>query len=143
MFPQVGSEVMVSCEPAPARVVSVGPRYVQLEWPWREVDNSSFFQWDGTFALPYGESQSEWVPYVTEPAVSELAVGDVCTVSIPRTRLHVAHYEKYEPARNLGWSPAPTAGIYVVPEERMDQEEGGCMLYLGGADPILVEPLSE
>ncbi|MEU1540617.1 hypothetical protein ABZ461_21365 [Actinacidiphila glaucinigra] len=63
-------------------------------------------------------------------------------MSIPPTRLYVGHYEKYDPPRNLGWTPAPTAGIHVIPPERMDMdlEDAGCMLYLGGADPIRVEP---
>ncbi|WP_326813982.1 MULTISPECIES: hypothetical protein [unclassified Streptomyces] len=62
-------------------------------------------------------------------------------MSILPTRLRVGHYEKYEPPRNLGWAPAPTAGIYVVPPERMDDdmEDAGYMLYLGGAEPTHVE----
>ncbi|MBT2396541.1 hypothetical protein [Streptomyces sp. ISL-100] len=64
-------------------------------------------------------------------------------MSIPPTRLYVGHYEEYDPPRSLGWAPAPTAGIYVVPPERMDvdMEDAGCMLYLGGAEPIHVEPV--
>lgn len=143
MLPQVGSEVIVSCEPASARVVSVTARYITVEWPWGVVDNSANFRWDGTFALPYGESNSEWVPYRFEPAASELCGGDFCTVSIPPTRLYVGHYETYDPPRNLGWAPAPTVGIYVIPPEKSDQEDAGCMLYLGGADPIRVESIGD
>lgn len=143
MFPQVGSLVIVSCESASARVAAVSSRYITLEWPWRVIDNSTNFRWNGTCALPYGESHPEWVPYQLEPAASELRVGDVCTVSIPPTRLYVGHYEEYDPPRNLGWAPAPTAGIYVVPPENSDDEDAGCMLYLGGADPIRVEPVED
>lgn len=71
----------------------------------------------------------------------------MCTVSIPPTRLCVGHYEEYDPPRNLGWTPAPTAGIYVVPPESFDVEEvdetTGCMLYLGGAEPHRVEPVQD
>ncbi|MFF9815813.1 hypothetical protein [Streptomyces sp. NPDC014006] len=141
MIPQVGDEVIVSCEPASARVVSANARYVTVEWPWGEIDNSSNFRWDGTTALPCGESVGEWVPYQVQPAASELSAGDVCTVSIPPTRLYVGHYEEYNPPRNLGWSPAPTAGIYVLPLDKSDDEDAGCMLYLGGADPVRVEPV--
>ncbi|MFI6401360.1 hypothetical protein [Streptomyces sp. NPDC050548] len=141
MLPQVGSEVIVSCEPARARVVSVSTRYITVEWPWSVVDNSSTFRWDGTFALPHGESNPEWVPYRLEPTPSELRAGDVCTVSIPPTRLYVSHCETYDPPRSLGWAPAPTAGIYVMPPEKLDQEDAGCMLYLGGGDPIRVDPV--
>jgi hypothetical protein len=143
MFLQVGSEVIVSCEPASARVAAVSSRYITLEWPWRVVDNSTNFRWDGTFSLPNGESHPEWVPYQLEPAASDLHAGDVCTVSIPPTRLYVEHYEEYDPPRNLGWAPAPTAGIYVIPPENSGQEDAGCMLYLGGADPIRVEPVED
>ncbi|MFF3849321.1 hypothetical protein [Streptomyces sp. NPDC002328] len=118
-------------------------RYVRVEWPWRAIDDSANFRWDGTFALPHGASHPEWVPYRLEPAASELRAGDFCTVSIPPTRLYVGHYEEYDPPRNLGWSPAPTAGIYVLPPENADDEEAGCMLYLGSADPIRLEPVEE
>ena len=67
--------------------------------------------------------------------------GAVCTISIPPMRLYVGYYEEYGPPRNVGWAPAPTAGIYVVPPENSDQEDAGCILYLGGADPIRVEPV--
>ncbi|MEU6773349.1 hypothetical protein [Streptomyces sp. NPDC046759] len=143
MFPQDGSEVIVSCEPASARVVAVNSRYVTLEWPWRSIDESANFRWNGTCSLPRGEFDPEWVPYRLEPAVSELRPGDVCTFSIPPTRLHVGHYEEYDPPRDLGWAPAPTAGIYVIPPEHTDQEDAGCMLYLGGADPIRLEPIED
>ncbi|MFJ8942966.1 hypothetical protein ACIRG4_06700 [Streptomyces sp. NPDC102395] len=143
MFPKVGSEVIVSCGPASARVVAVNSRYVTIKWPWREIDDSSNFRWDGTFALPHGESNPEWVPYLLEPAASELRAGDVCTVSIPPTRLHVGHYEEYDPPRHLGWAPAPTAGIYVLPPERADDEDAGCMLYLGSADPVRLDPIDD
>ncbi|MER5474052.1 hypothetical protein ABZX90_15125 [Streptomyces sp. NPDC002935] len=143
MFPEVGSEVIVSCEPASARVAAVSPRYVSLEWPWRVIDNSTNIRWNGRFSLPHGEFNSEWVPFQLEPAASELRAGDICTISIPPTRLYVGHYEEYDPPRNLGWAPAPTAGIYVVPPEHSDEEEAGCMLYLGGADPIRVEPVED
>jgi hypothetical protein len=141
MFPQVGSEIIVSCAPARTRVVEVSSRFITVKWPWRTIDNSTNFRWDGTFALPYGEGHSEWVPYRLEPAAAELRAGDECTLSIPPTRVHVGHYEEYDPPRNLGWAPAPTAGIYVVPPENADEEEAGCMLYLGGADPIRLEPV--
>jgi len=141
MLPRIGNEVIVSCEPAIARVDSVSLRHITVEWPWGAVDNSSNFRWDGKFSLPIDDSRSEWMPYRVEPAVSELHPGDICTVSIPPTRLYVEHYEKYDPPRNLGWSPAPTAGIYVVPPEKIDQEDAGCMLYLGGAEPIRVEAI--
>lgn len=134
---------MVSCEPASARVIAVSTRYITLEWPWRVIDNSTNFRWDGTFSLPHGEFHAEWVPYQLEPAAPELRAGDVCTISIPPTRLYVGHYEKYDPPRNLGWIPAPTAGIFVVPPENADQEDAGCMLYLGGADPIRVYPVED
>lgn len=143
MFPLVGSEVIVSCEPASARVAAMNSRHITLEWPWRGVDNSTNFRWNGTFSLPYGDSRREWVPYQLEPAASELRVGDACTVSIPPTRLYVGYYEEYDPPRNLGWIPAPTAGIYVIPPESSEQEDAGCMLYLGGADPICVEPVED
>lgn len=143
MLSEVGSEVLVSCEPARARVAAVNSRYITLEWPWRAVDNSANIRWNGTFSLPCGDAHPEWVPYKLEPTASELRPGDVCAVSIPPTRLYVVHYEEYDPPRNLGWAPAPTAGIYVVPPENSDQEEAGCMLYLGGADPIRVEPVED
>jgi len=143
MFPRVGGEVIVSCERESARVVSVSARYITVEWPWNVVDNSTNFRWDGTFALPYGESNSEWVPYRLEPAPTELRAGDICSISIPPTRLYVGHYEAYDPPRNLGWAPAPTAGIYVIAPENMDQEDVGCMLYLGGGDPIRVDPIED
>ncbi|MFH8767429.1 hypothetical protein [Streptomyces althioticus] len=143
MIPQVGDEVVVSCEPACAEVVRVDARYITLKWPWGVIDDSSSFRWDGTNALPYGDAHPEWVPYRIEPAASELRVGDMCTVSIPPTRLHVGHYEEYNPPRNLGWSPAPTAGIHVLPPEKADDEEAGCMLYLGGAEPVRLEPVED
>ncbi|MFE2586728.1 hypothetical protein [Streptomyces sp. NPDC059378] len=144
MVPRIGDHVMVSCEPAAARVVGTG-RYVMLEWPWRTIDNSSNFRWNGQVALPHGDSHQEWSPYRLEPAASALRVGDVCTVCIPPTRLYVGHYEEYRPPRSLGWAPAPTAGLYVVPPERMDldMEDAGYMLYLGGSDPIRVEPVED
>lgn len=141
MIPQAGDEVVVSCEPAHARVVKVDSRYVTVEWPWGVIDNSSNFRWSGTTSLPYGDSHHEWVPYRIGPVASELRAGDTCTVSIPPTRLYVGHYEEYDPPRNLGWSPAPTAGIYVLPPEKSDDEDAGCMLYLGGAEPIRLEPV--
>ncbi|WP_406291381.1 hypothetical protein [Embleya sp. NBC_00896] len=64
-------------------------------------------------------------------------------MSIPPTRLCVGHYEEYDPPRNLGWAPAPTAGIYVMPPESKDVEDAGCMLYLGGAEPYHVEPVQD
>lgn len=143
MFFEGGSEVIVSCEPASARVADVSSRYLTLEWPWRVIDNSANFRWNGTFSLPYGDAHPEWVPYRIEPTASGLRAGDICVVSIPPTRLHVGHYEEYDPPRNLGWAPAPTAGIYVVPPEKSDEEDAGCMLYLGGADPIRVEPAGD
>lgn len=144
MAPRIGDEVIVSCKPATARVAEVD-RYIILEWPWRAIDNSSNFRWNGQVALPYGDSHQEWSPYRLEAAASAVRVGDVCTVSIPPTRLYVEHYEEYDPPRSLGWAPAPTAGIYVVPPERMDvdMEDVGYMLYLGGADPIHVEPVND
>lgn len=144
MVPRIGDHVIVSCEPAAARVVGVD-RYITLEWPWGAIDNSSNFRWNGQAALPHGESRDEWSPFRLEPAPPTLRAGDVCTVSIPPTRLYVGHYEEYHPPRNLGWAPAPTAGLYVVPPERMDMDidYAGCMLYLGGSDPIRVEPLND
>jgi hypothetical protein len=139
MILRSGDEVIVSCEPASARVVAVDSRYISLEWPWGAIDNSSNFRWNGQYALPWGDYPQEWVPYRLEPAASALRAGDVCTVSIPPIRLYAGHYEEYDPPRNLGWAPAPTAGIYVVPLESMDVEDAGCMLYLGGAEPIHVE----
>ncbi|WUD77059.1 hypothetical protein OG937_37820 [Streptomyces sp. NBC_00510] len=71
-------------------------------------------------------------------------------MSIPPTRLYVGHYEEYDPPRNLGWAPAPTAGLYVVPPERwdvnvedVDMEDAGYMLYLRGAEPIQWEPVKD
>jgi hypothetical protein len=144
MIPRIGDEVIVSCEPATARVVDV-IRYITLEWPWRTIDNSSNFRWNGQVALPYGDSHQEWSPYRLEPVGSALRVGGFCAVSIPPTRLYVGHYEEYDPPRNLGWAPAPTAGLYVVPPERrdVDMEDAGYMLYLGGAEPIQVEPVKD
>ena len=134
MVHRVGDEVIVSCEAATARVVEKH-RYIVVEWPWRTADHSLNVRWNGQVALPYGDSHQEWSPYRLEPAAFALRPGDVCTVSIPPTRLYVGHYEKYDPPRNLGWTPAPTAGIHVIPPERMDMdlEDAGCMLYLGGA----------
>lgn len=140
MVPRVGDEVTVSCEAASARVVAVNSRHIALEWPWGVIDHSSIFRWDGTYSLPCEESHAEWVPYRLEPAASELRAGDTCVISIPPTRLHVGHYEEYDPPRNLGWTPAPVAGIYVVPPNKSEDEDAGCMLYLGGAEPIRVEP---
>ncbi|MFD5495421.1 hypothetical protein ACFYY3_08230 [Streptomyces sp. NPDC001812] len=144
MVPRIGDQVIVSCEPATARVVRVD-RYITLEWPWGAIDNSSSFRWNGQTALPYGDFHQEWSPFHLEPAASTLRVGDNCTVSIPPTRLYVGHYEEYHPPRNLGWAPAPTSGLYVVPRERMDMdmEYAGYMLYLGGSDPIHVEPIND
>jgi|SRR5690349_4358043 len=144
MVPRIGGEVIISCAPATARVAGVG-RYITLEWPWRAIDNSSNVRWNGQVALPHGDARQEWSPYCLEPAASALRVGDACTVSIPPTRLYVGHYEEYDPPRHLGWAPAPTAGIYVIPPERMDVdlEDAGCMLYLGGADPLHVEPVKD
>jgi len=144
MVPRVGDQVVVSCEPGVARVVGVG-RYITLEWPWGAIDASSGFRWDGRVALPHGDGHPEWSPFHLEPAASTLRVGDMCTVSIPPTRLYVGHYEQYDPPRNLGWSPPPTAGLYVVPPERtdLDMDDAGYMLYLGGSDPIHVEPLGD
>lgn len=135
--------MIVSCEPASARVAEVDSRHIIIEWPWRAIDNSSKFRWNGQFALPRGDSPLAWIPYRLEPPAPALHAGDVCTVSIPPTRLYVGHYEEYDPPRNLGWAPAPTAGIYVVPLETKDVEDAGCMLYLGGADPIHVEPVHD
>jgi hypothetical protein len=143
MAPEVGDEVIVSCESASARVKAVSSRYIILEWPWRAIDNSSRYRWDGTYAFPCDEVHPEWVPFRLEPAPSELNPGDQCMISIPPMRLYVGHYEKYDPPRNLGWAPAPTAGIYVVPLEDRDKEDAGCMLYLGGADPIRIEPVED
>jgi hypothetical protein len=143
MIPQIGDEVIVSCEPATGRVVTVTSRYITVRWPWGAIDQASRFQWDGTHAFPRSASDPEWLPYRLEPAASELAEGDVCTVSIPPTRLYVGHYEEYDPPRDLGWTPAPVAGIYVVPPERSDEEDAGCMLYLGGAEPLHVEPVRD
>ena len=140
MVPRVGDEVTVSCEAASARVVAVNSRHIALEWPWGVIDRSSSFRWDGTYSLPCEESHAEWVPYRLEPAASELRAGDTCMISIPPTRLHVGHYEEYDSPRNLGWTPAPVAGIYVVPPDKSEDEDAGCMLYLGGAEPIRVEP---
>ncbi|MFD7872953.1 hypothetical protein ACFV5G_02290 [Streptomyces sp. NPDC059766] len=52
-------------------------------------------------------------------------------------------------AGSVGWAPAPTAGLHVVPPERMDLDvdmdvkDAGCMLQLGGSAPIHVEPVEE
>lgn len=143
MVPRIGDEVIVSCDAASARVVAVDSRRITLEWPWGAIDNSSNFRWDGTFSFPADNVHPEWVPYRVEPALSELRAGDVCTVSIPPTRLYVGHYEDYGLPRSLGWVPAPTAGIYVVPPGKSDVEDAGCMLYLGGAVPIRVEPVED
>ncbi|MGQ5226395.1 hypothetical protein ACWDLL_03840 [Streptomyces griseoincarnatus] len=107
------------------------------------IDDSSGFRWDGTSALPYGDAHAEWVPYRIEPAAAELRAGDTCTVSIPPTRLRVGHYEEYDPPRHLGWSPAPMAEIHALPPEKSDDEKAGCMLYLGGAEPIRLEPVGD
>ena len=131
--------MIVSCEPARTRVVSMDPLYVTVEWPWGEMDRSSNFRWDENFSLPRSGVNPEWVPYLMKPAGSALRVGDECTISIPPTRLYVGHYEEYDPPRNMGWSPAPTAGIYVMPPENRDVEDAGAMLYVGGAEPIRVE----
>jgi hypothetical protein len=141
VVPRIGDEVIVTCEPAVARLVKVDRRYCYLEWPWRTIDNSSHVRWNGQVALPYGDSHQEWSPYRLEPMGPALRAGGDCAVSIPPTRLYVAHYEEYDPPRHLGWAPAPTAGIYVVPPERMDVDwdDAGYMLYLGGAEPIHVE----
>ncbi|MHC5902497.1 hypothetical protein ACVNF4_01040 [Streptomyces sp. S6] len=136
---QIGDEVIVSCEAASARVVAVNSRHITLKWPWGVIDHSSNFRWDGTYSLPCDESDAEWIPYRLEPAASELHAGDECMISIPPTRLHVGHYEKYDPPRNLGWTPAPTAGLYVIPLEKSEEDDAGCMLYLGGAELIRVE----
>lgn len=143
MVPRIGDEVIVSCQSAVARVARVD-RYITLEWPWRAVDDSSNFRWNGQVALPHAYSREEWSPYRLEPSGSTLRIGDDCTVSIPPTRLYVGHYEEYRPPRKLGWAPEPTAGLYVVPPERMDldMEYAGYMLYLGGSDPICVVPLN-
>lgn len=93
MVPQIGDEVVVSCEPASARVVAVDSRRIILEWPWGVIDHSSNFRWDGTFSFPGDNAHREWVPYRVEPTLSELRAGDVCTVSIPPTRLYVGHYK--------------------------------------------------
>ncbi|GHF93627.1 hypothetical protein GCM10018791_00260 [Streptomyces zaomyceticus] len=144
MVPRIGDQVMVSCEPAAARVVGTG-RYIELEWPWRTIDDSSGFRWNGRVMIPCDDSLQEWSPFRLEPAAATLRAGDVCAVSIPPTRLYVGDYEEYHPPRNFGWAPAPTAGLYVVPPERMDldMEFAGYMLYLGGSDPIRVEPIKD
>ncbi|MGW2724014.1 hypothetical protein [Streptomyces sp. NPDC001492] len=145
MVPRIGDQVIVSCEPASTRVVGVD-RYITLEWPWRAIDNSSNFRWNGQVALPHADSHEEWSPFQLSPAASTLQVGDACDVFIPPTRLYVGHYEEYDPPRNLGWAPAPIAGLYVVPPERMgmdmDMEYAGYMLYLG-SDPLQVEPIKD
>ncbi|MEV7395291.1 hypothetical protein [Streptomyces sp. NPDC091215] len=33
-----------------------------MEWPWRAIDDSSNFRWNGQVALPHGESHEEWSP---------------------------------------------------------------------------------
>jgi hypothetical protein len=143
VVPEIGGEVIVSLEPTSARVRSVSSRYITIEWPWGIADNSSNFRWDGTCNLPCDDTYPEWVPYRLEPAVPELRAGDMCTVSIPPTRVYVGYYEVYDPPRNLGWAPAPSAGIYVVPPENKDEEDAGCMLYLGGAEPIHIESIDD
>lgn len=141
MAPKVGDEVIVSCDPGRACVMAVDSRYVTIKWPWRTIDASSKYRWNGTYAFPVGSR--DWVPFVLEPPVSELRVGDECLLSIPPTRLYVGYFEEYSPPRDLGWAPAPTAGIYVVRPEDREDEEAGCMLYLGGADPIRVDPIKD
>lgn len=137
---RVGDEVIVSLAPARARVSEVSPRSITIEWPWGERDDSSCYRWDGRSCLPWGESTTEWVPYQVEASAGSgpLRAGDTCIVSIPPTRLHVEHYEEYDRPRNFGWAPAPTAGLYVVPAHRLGVFDGGCMLYLGGAEPVQI-----
>ena len=144
---RIGDEVIVSCEPASAQVVSVNATHICLQWPWGEIDNSGQVRWDGTFHLPWADSSPEWSPYRFDPAPPALQAGDVCSVSIPPTRLCVGHYEEYAPPRDFGWVPTPAAGIYVVPPESFDPEDVdetvGCMLYLGGAEPHRVESVQD
>lgn len=109
MVHRVGDEVIVSCEPATARVVEK-LRYIMVEWPWRTADNSLNIRWNGQVALPYGDSHQEWSPYRLEPAAFALRPGDVCTVSIPATRLYVGALREVRPSTKPRLDSGPHRG---------------------------------
>lgn len=142
---QPGEVVSISCEPADAQVVKVTDHYVSLKWPWRELDSSSQMRWNGLLALPRHETNPEWAntPWRVEPDPSELAVGDICMVGIPATRVLVREVQEFDPPRALGWLPKPTLGLSVVEVgDHQDDESAGYLIYVDGAEPIQFHRIS-
>lgn len=138
---QAGDEFAISCEPADAVVARVTNHYVFIQWPWRERDELSRTNWDGTMALPRSEASREWAntPWRVNPSPEELEAGGSCVVGIPRTRVLVRKVYEYDPPCSLGWLPKPTAGVGVVEVGLSDDEEAGYEVYLDGAEPITFE----
>lgn len=141
-LPEVGDLIYVWCEPRQGRVARITASDVFIEWPWGERDVSSRYRWDGTMALLRRDSDPEWAntPWRLSPKAPGLHVGDSCVVFIPRTLVHVDRVERYDPSFDIGWLPAPTAGLEVVEAHLKDVPNAGYTLYLGGAEPVNVEP---
>ncbi|MFL6071845.1 MAG: hypothetical protein ACJ73S_00325 [Mycobacteriales bacterium] len=138
---EAGDRLVLSCEPADARVAGMDEDYVFIEWPWRAIDPESRMRWDGTVALPRDPESLEWAntPWRVEPGPEELTPGSMCMVGIPRTVVALRSVDSYEPALDTGWLPRPTIGLNVV-EVGQDQlgEEAGYTIYRDSLEPIAI-----
>ncbi|WP_405917811.1 hypothetical protein [Streptomyces sp. NBC_00728] len=143
---QIGDHLLLQCPPSDAEVCKVSAGYVFIEWPWREGDPESRYRWNGQLAFPRSSNSFEWLntPWRIEPDAEDLNEGDVCMVGIPPTRVIVRAVHAYHPAKELGWLPRPNAGLSVVPVgEFEDDDEAGYLIYPDGAEPIVIQQISE
>ena len=141
---QAGDHLLLECAPVDAEVSKVAGSYAFIEWPWREVDMESRLRWNGQVAFPRSSDSFEWLntPWRIEPDVEMLEEGDACMVGISPTRVIVRAVHQFDPAKDLGWLPRPSVGLSVVPVGDFEgDDEAGYMIYLDGAEPIIVQQI--
>jgi hypothetical protein len=137
----VGDLLRISCGAVDARVGETSDHWFAVEWPWRQIDQSSRFRWNGRLGFPRDPGSVDWrnTPWRTEPDGWDLETGDNCFVGIPETEVCIMWIEHFDPPGDLGWLPRPSWGLAVCPVEHRGDGEAGYMLYLESDEPIDIE----
>jgi hypothetical protein len=139
-----GELLRVSCPMTHTRVADVSGFYASVEWPWRQIDRSSQFRWNGQRAFRRSAESSEWIGslFRTDPEPWHLSAGDECQVGIPETLVQLVSVHHWDPPRDIGWLPRPNIMLWVIPPdhpEYADLEDAGDSIAFPSAEPITLE----
>jgi hypothetical protein len=112
-------------------IATISDWRIVVNWPWKEVDPSSQFAWDGTVAFPRDERSPEWLntPWRFEDVVRDFNVGDEVPLWIPKAEFSVLSVETLEVPRAVGGRPRPRLEIELCHVDQIDDPEAGFVLY--------------